>query len=242
MGLNSLKIQDYFNKEGNKLSFSREQGSTFAKREAGDFNPIHNVDTRRFCVPGDLLFSVVLHCEGLYQSMSFEFEQLVTDTNELEIVWDGSDKFVLQDESGKIYLQVAVAGEQTRDETLVSALSRAYIEFSGVTFPYLLVDLMRNNGVMINPVKPLVMYKSMSFTLDRFSEGDMSLDYTGGWLSAEGKKAEVGLPFGICDKDETIGQGSKKMLLGSLRPFDDDQMDPLVEQYNAIKGQFSADG
>ena len=39
---------------------SAEQGSRFAKEVAGDFNPIHDHDSKRFCVPGDLLFAIAL--------------------------------------------------------------------------------------------------------------------------------------------------------------------------------------
>jgi len=237
----SLKLESYYKVTGKLLSFSRQQASAFAKGEAGDFNPIHDVDARRFCVPGDLLFSVALHYLGLYQSMSFEFLQLVTDSHELEIVRE-EDHFVLKDSSGRSYLQVVVGGERSGDPGLIAELSRAYIEFSGVTFPYLLVDLLRDNDVMINPSRPLVMYKSMAFTLDHFTVGELSLDYTGGVLSADGKKAKVGLPFGIQSGGQKIGHGNKEMLLGGLRPYNDESMNALVEDYNTIKGNFSIGG
>ena len=235
-----MNIENYFEKKGDLIAFTREQASTFAKREAGDFNPIHDVDARRFCIPGDLLFSVVLRSIGLYQSMSFEFLQLVTDTHQLQIERDG-DKFYLRDESGRAYLEVSVAGEFTDRQEPVVDLSRAYIEFSGITFPYLLVDLLQQNEVMINPARPLVMYKSMAFTLDSFAGSTMTLDYSGGSLSADGKKGDVVLPFGIRGGDREIGKGSKKMLLGGLRPYDELLMDALVADYNTIKSEFNDD-
>ncbi len=36
-------------------------------RVVDDFNPIHDEDNKRFCVPGDLLFSVLLANVGLSQ-------------------------------------------------------------------------------------------------------------------------------------------------------------------------------
>lgn len=233
-----MKIEDYYQAEGELLSFSREQASRFAKAEAGDFNPIHDVDARRFCVPGDLLFSVVLHRIGLYQSMSFEFLQLVTDAHQLTIS-QNANSFELQDNNGRICLRIDVSGDRSEDAELVRELSRAYIEFSGVTFPYLLVDLMRDNNVMINSSRPLVMYRSMSFALDSFESGDMTLDYAGGSLTAAGKKAEVILPFAISCGDKTLGRGSKEMLLGGLQAFDDKTMESLVADYNAIKNRYT---
>lgn len=233
-----MKIEDYYQAEGALLSFSREQASRFAKAEAGDFNPIHDIDARRFCVPGDLLFSVVLHRIGLYQSMSFEFLQLVTDAHQLTIS-QKANAFELQDNNGRTCLRVDVSGDRSDDAQLVRELSRAYIEFSGVTFPYLLVDLMRDNSVMINPSRPLVMYRSMSFSLDSFESGDMTLDYAGGSLTADGKKAEVILPFAIGCGENTLGRGSKEMLLGGLQAFDEKTMESLVDDYNAIKNRYA---
>ena len=121
-----MNIENYYQNIGDSLSFTREQASNFAKGEAGDFNPIHNVDARRFCVPGDLLFSVAVHSIGLYQSMSFEFVQIVTDTQKLSIVRDG-ERFFIQDEFGKVYLKVVVSGERSDDPDVKAELSRAYI-------------------------------------------------------------------------------------------------------------------
>ena len=55
------------------LTISAEQGSRFAKTISNDFNPIHDADSKRFCVPGDLLFALVLQRYGLSQKMSFHF-------------------------------------------------------------------------------------------------------------------------------------------------------------------------
>ena len=233
-----MNIEKYFTKNGNVISFSREQASMFAKAEAGDFNPIHDVDARRFCVPGDLLFSVMVHSIGLYRTMAFEFLQLVTEVHELDIVRD-QDKFLLNDKKGRPCLEVTVSGEKTDDAEKIERLCVAYIEFSGVTFPYLLVELMQSSSVMINPSRPLVMYKSMAFTLDRFADGEITLEYTGGSLNPDGKKAGVELPFDITCAGESAGSGSKEMLLGGLRPFDGEVMEALVRDYNEIKDRFS---
>ena len=55
-----MNIEKYYNLDGPKLSFTRRQGSDFAKTVAGDFNPLHDVDAKRFCIPGDLLFAVII--------------------------------------------------------------------------------------------------------------------------------------------------------------------------------------
>ena len=76
-------LESYGNVINNKVSFSRQQASDFAKKIADDFNPLHDVDAKRFCVPGDLLFSVVLEKSGLSQNMGFTFSGMVSDGVEL---------------------------------------------------------------------------------------------------------------------------------------------------------------
>ena len=53
-------FKDFYAQRGEYVVISAEQASRFAKGVAGDYNPIHNPGARRFCVPGDLLFTLVL--------------------------------------------------------------------------------------------------------------------------------------------------------------------------------------
>ena len=50
-------IKNFYQRANNKVSFTRQQASDFAKKVGDDFNPIHDVTAKRFCVPGDLLFA-----------------------------------------------------------------------------------------------------------------------------------------------------------------------------------------
>ena len=59
----TMFLTPYFSTEDNQFQFTREQASHFAKKVAADFNPIHDEDNKRFCVPGDLLFAVLLQKE-----------------------------------------------------------------------------------------------------------------------------------------------------------------------------------
>jgi len=74
-----MNLENYCQLDGSRLSFTRQQASDFAKSVAGDFNSIHDVDSKRFCVPGDLLFSVIIHHYGLRQTMGFSFSGMVGD-------------------------------------------------------------------------------------------------------------------------------------------------------------------
>ena len=68
-----MNMEKYYHLENSKLSFTRQQASDFAKLVAGDFNPIHDPESKRFCVPGDLLFAVIIRHYGLRQVMGFSF-------------------------------------------------------------------------------------------------------------------------------------------------------------------------
>ena len=74
-------LDSYYSDNNGELSFTREQASHFAKRVAGDFNPLHDEDNKRFCVPGDLLFSVLLANVGLSQKMRFEFAGMTNESS-----------------------------------------------------------------------------------------------------------------------------------------------------------------
>ena len=66
-------IEQFYNKNNNGISVSGEQASDFAKIISNDFNPIHDADSKRFCVPGDLLFALVVKHYGLRENMDFRF-------------------------------------------------------------------------------------------------------------------------------------------------------------------------
>ena len=72
-------LKPYFSNNDKQFQFTRQQASHFAKMVAGDFNPIHDEDNKRFCVPGDLLFAVLLQKEGVSQKMRFDFSGMVSD-------------------------------------------------------------------------------------------------------------------------------------------------------------------
>ena len=74
-----MNLEKFYSLEGSRLSFTRQQASDFAKSVAGDFNTIHDVDSKRFCIPGDLLFSVIIHHYGLRQTMGFSFSGMVSE-------------------------------------------------------------------------------------------------------------------------------------------------------------------
>lgn len=146
-----MNLEKYCHLEGSRLSFTRDQASDFAKSVAGDFNSIHDVDSKRFCVPGDLLFSVIIHYYGLRQTMGFSFSGMVGDTDTLILPSVNAREISVYDENDKKYLDVSSDGDHTDNPVLIDSLTRNYVAFSGHTFPHVLVPLMRENNVMITP-------------------------------------------------------------------------------------------
>ncbi len=229
-------INQFFNEKTGLVSFSRQQASDFAKKIAGDFNPIHNPDAKRFCVPGDLLFAVVLAKYGLSQQMRFKFLGMVGDEIALKFPEKLADKLSISDEKGKAYLTVEASGDTNSEESLIDILTRRYVEFSGKTFPHILVPLMREHQVMINPKRPLVIYESMSIDMMRMDINDITLELTGSSLEVNGKRGDATLEFSLLASGEVVGKGKKTMVLSGLRAFDEDVMAQLVEEYSASKG------
>lgn len=234
-------LEKYCTATDNKISFSRQQASDFAKQIADDFNPLHDIDAKRFCVPGDLLFSLVLEHIGLSQEMSFTFSGMVTDGINLTFPTSIEKTAAIIDEKDKEYMRMSVAGETTTDKQAIESLTRAYVEFSGHTFPHILVALMKENNVMINPARPMIMYESMSIHLDSLDFKDISLRLASTTLDIEGKRGNACLAFDLVAEDKVIGHGKKFMLLSGLREYCQTTIDNIVNQYNETKKQYLAD-
>ena len=233
-----MNITNYFCKQQDRVSFTRQQASSFAKGVAGDFNPIHDVDNRRFCVPGDLLFSVFLYHYGIHQKMKFEFSGMVVDTTELVFPESISASFSLTGQDDKAYMNIETSGELASHGEFISALSEQYVQFSGQTFPHILVPLMEQEGVMINPARPLVIYKNMEIHLDKLAGENIELKLRNSLMDKNGKKAEVRLEFTILADGEEIGHGAKNLLLSGLKDYNQSELDTVVQSYAQWKNDY----
>jgi hypothetical protein len=232
-------IEKYFNTlPSGHISFTRQQASNFAKEVADDFNPIHNVEAKRFCVPGDLLFALILIKAGLHQQMTFTFSGMVTDDIALAFPSEIHDQASVVDKNNKEYLHVNVSGEKSHNQTLIDSLIKAYVEFSGHTFPHILVQLMAENNVMINPSRPMIMYQSMSINMHSLALDNIALKLANTRLSIEGKRGDAYLAFDLLSNGNIVGNGKKHMLLSGLREYDQATINNMIEQYNTSKANF----
>lgn len=221
--------------ESNRFSFSRQQSSDFAKNVANDFNPLHDVDAKKFCVPGDLLFARILMTEGLSSSMKVQFAGMVSNDVELEIVATENGSQSICDLKGKEYLSIESSGEKSMDQALIEQLVRSYVAFSGENFPHVLVPLMKGKNVMINAARPLVIYESMALSLNTTELQAPEIEATDAHLEINGKRGNVTLGFVFKDKGVVVGEGKKTMVLANLREYEQDSIDAMVEDYNQRK-------
>lgn len=233
-------LDDFHTRQAEWVSISAAQASRFAKGVAGDYNPIHNPDARRFCVPGDLLFALILERFGLSQHMNFRFLSMVGDSTPL--CFEESDDGLLRvlDQDGKCYLEVERDGDTTRDEAVVEAFTRCYVAFSGKNFPHYLKPLLEERGVMFNPRRPLVIYDSMGFSLQRLDALAPALALSRSSLEVVGKRGDTLLEFRITDGQSPIGVGSKKLVVSGLRDYDAKAMDEIVAEFYRLKASYEA--
>lgn len=231
-------LDPYHSADNGQISFTAQQASRFAKQVAGDFNPIHDPDAKRFCVPGDLLFSLVLAKYGLSQRMRFSFSDMVGHGVKLNFAPTESDKFDICDDAGKTYLHIERDGPTTTDKPLIEAFTRSYVAFSGQNFPHILVPLMAGRNVMINVERPLVIYESMSFDLDRLDFANPVLELSEATLNETGKRGDAHLNFQVKAGTETVGTGSKKLVLSGLREYDHDKIHAMSEKYAQWKAAY----
>ncbi|MBE0486773.1 DUF3581 family protein [Marinobacter sp.] len=230
-------LDSFYSVQGGRIVITAPQASHFAKEVAGDFNPIHDPDARRFCVPGDLLFAIVLARLGLSESMTFEFRNLLGAEIPLELR-EGADGHIdVCDDAGKVYLEVHRSGAQTRDETVIEELIRCYVAASGKNFPHTLKPLMESRGVMFNPDRPMVMYESMSLKLNDLDNPEPDLELSNAELDIVGKRGNVTLEYHLMSAGNAVGEIAKRLLLGSLREYCPDAMAGIVEEFYRLKAR-----
>ncbi len=240
MSIKHMFIENYSPIDNDQISFTREQGSEFAKQVANDFNPLHDIDAKRFCVPGDLLFSIIIAKSGLHKQMTFNFSGMVSENNILTFPKSINEHADIKDEKGKTCLSVCALGEKTHDAGIIDALTQAYVDFSGLTFPDILVKLMFENNVMINPARPMIMYQSMSIDLQTLAAKSVTLKLAKTSLTIEGKRGDAWLEFDLLSNGEVIGHGKKHMLLSGLRAYEQASIDIMVNQHRQSKEKYHA--
>ncbi|MFD2190995.1 DUF3581 family protein [Pistricoccus aurantiacus] len=233
-------LDEFYTIRDGRITIDADQASHFAKRIAGDYNPIHNPDARRFCVPGDLLFALVLERFGLFQRMSFRFCSMVGAGVGLDFQRDEAGVIRVADTSGKVYLEVECSGDVTHDEAAVAAFTQRYVAFSGKNFPHYLKPLMEDKGVMFNPQRPLVIYNSMGFALEHLAMQEPGLEFAGSSFEVIGKRGEALLEFRMTSAGRIIGSGSKKLVVSGLCDYDPEAMDAIVAEFYRLKASYEA--
>lgn len=227
-------LSHFFQHENNTLSFNRERASQFAKEVAGDYNPLHDPDAKRFCVPGDLLFAVVLLKYGISQTMQFSFNNMITEKSLITLP-EAAATLAFSD-GNKTYMTVNRSGDNNTDPACVESVIKQYVAFSGEAFPHILVPTMSAQNVMINPKRPMVMYQSMSVHFDRTDIKNPILEPLEPIFTYDGKRGSLTLPFNWKDGDELVGKGEKIMIVSGVVDYDKPAMDELIERYNRSMG------
>jgi hypothetical protein len=233
-----MYLDEFYSADGNLLRISAQQASRFAKEVADDFNPIHDPDAQRFCVPGDLLFSLVLAKYGISPKMTFIFKGMVGDNDPLDFSPTEANEIDISNGADKVYLRVEREGPVTHNQALAETLSRNYVAFSGHNYPYTIQPLLTSQNVMLNPERPLVIYERMIFELNRLDIKNPTLEAKQADLSVNGKRGEVSLNFVIKADGEVVGQGFKRLLVSGLIPHDQAVADKLVAAYLALKTNY----
>ena len=227
-------LDRYHSVRNGKVVINAHQGSRFAKEVAGDFNPIHNPDARRFCVPGDLVFALLINHFGLSRQMTFDFRSLLGDSVPLSF-HEEEEVVQVRDDRGKVYIEMERNGESTRDQSVIENLVRNYVAASGKNFPNTLVPLMQKQGVMLNPDRPMIMYQSMSLSMDTLEAPEADLELENAALAVEGKRGHITEDYRLLSQGKPAGQVCKKLLVSGLREYDDQKMKALVEEFYRLK-------
>ena len=234
-----MLLTPYYRQQGDQIIISAAQASQFAKKECQDFNPIHDPDNKRFCVPGDLLFAVALQTYGISESMSFTFTNMVADNMALNFPRTEDNPLIITTAQGKSVLEITRSGETSYDSSVIESLIKHYVLFSGQNFPTLLMPLMKQHQVMFNPARPLVMYNSMQFEFERLPlNAQLHVELANSEFDVEAKRANELLHFAIYDGDSVIVRGVKAVVVGCLKAYDHDAITAFADGYLALRAAF----
>lgn len=224
-------LKKFYSGPSNCTVITAEQGSLFAKDIAGDFNPLHDVDAKRFCVPGDLLFAIVLEKYGLSETMNFTFTGMLGRNITLNFPTTNASDFDLKGSNNKTILKLNRSGEQSTNKAIIDALVSEYVAFSGHNFPYVLVPLMQQQQSMINLNRPLVMYDSMRLEFDHLNFTQPTVEMLEPELKINGKRGDAHLHFQIKAAQKIVGRGFKRIVISSICAYNDRLMQGFIEQY-----------
>lgn len=233
-----MQLEHYFNIENQQITFTRQQASHFAKLEANDFNPIHDEASPRFCVPGDLLLAILLTKEGIAEQMQLSFSGMISDKNALTLYTHTDNSIEVLDANEKAYLKLERTGKIKKDPIWANKIAKKYIQLSGMGFPHIMVPLLKENDLMINPARPLVIYDSMSLTFFDFDFSEPEVQLTDSVITFEGKRGIVTLSFKFTEKGRSIGEGQKRMICSSLIPYEESVATALIDKFYLNKASF----
>lgn len=235
---NIMFLKEFYRTHDGSVSIAAEQASMFAKEVAHDFNPLHDVDAKRFCVPGDLLFSLALEKYGLSQNMHFIFSGMVGHGVLLNFPDTDAEQIDVNDNQGKTYLQIERSGSISRDSALIESFTRDYVAFSGQNFPYVLVPLLAKENVMFSLTRPLVIYESMTLSFDHLDFRQASVEMMEPKMEVNGKRASAYLHFQIKTGENVVGTGFKKLAISVLNGYESEPMQAFVDDYLARKNGY----
>ncbi len=228
---NNMFLKDFYSAQGGNVSIAAGQASMFAKEVAHDFNPLHDVDAKRFCVPGDLLFSLALEKYGLSQNMHFTFSGMVGHGVLLNFPDTDAELIKVGDNQGKTYLQIDRSGWINRDSGMLESFIRDYVAFSGQNFPYVLVPLLARENVMFNLNRPLVIYESMTLSFHHLDFKEASVEMLEPGMEVSGKRATAFLHFQIKAFGGVVGTGFKKLAISVPNDYEAEPMQAFVDEY-----------
>jgi hypothetical protein len=213
-------LAPYYRRHQDTVVVSAQQGSGFAKDIAGDHNPIHDVDAPRFCVPGDLLFALIVDHYGLARHMTLTFRGMLRADTPLRFPTAPEAAFSIADAAGRDYVGVELGPRMPAPPAVQRGVIEAYVACSGQTFPDLLQPL-------------LEVYDSMALAFDRPLTAPPSLSLTQTHLEVSGKRGDARFDFDILEDGQQIGRCWKKMVVSGLRAYSSADMGAVVARYQA---------
>ena len=176
-------------------------------------------------MPGDLVFSEAIRRYGLHQSMEFNFLEMLSADSPIRYSNERSKSYqYVSNRNEKKVMDIHIEGSQIENNSLADEFTQAYVRFSALSFPTILVPLMKKHHVMINVDRPLIVYKSMSFNIFQTGFDHINIELIESTLEVDGKRGNACFIFSMSSNGSVIGKGMKKLILSGLREFNEEKI------------------
>lgn len=217
------------------FKFNAVACDAYARNVVKDFNPIHNHLAKNYCVPGDLIFALMVERGGVHGSMRMDFLNRVGKDSEYIFV-SGKAGMALLDRGNKVQAQLIGSGDASVCVKCISAVSDAVLSCTSSYFPYKMMRSLRAENLMLSGCRSLVILKSIEVNVsDLHFASDLTAVFCSSSLRHSGRRGTIDAHFQLVGGNgQVLGQVIKTALIIGIERFNGKRSAQYLENYESL--------